>query len=191
MAHPASLTLRVLALVLAAALAFAVAPVRAEDAPAASKRYVFVLGTSAMPVAGAALHLAITAQKSGRTVQIMLMADGVELGLDGANGVPFAAYQADGPQMLRQAIETGAEVAVCRICLVNRGIGLSAMAAGISEINVLQLLDAVEAADVVLSFGGEPATPGAMLPVAAAAPATPAAATEPACNPLTDPDACM
>lgn len=162
-----------------------------------AKTYVFVLSSADMPVSGAALHLAISALKSGRNVEIALLADGVGLGRKGAIGSQFAAYKADGPAMLMQAMGAGAHVFVCQICLANQNIGIKDMVDGVAKINAFELLDLTDAADVVLSFGATNvstqisiSTPVTPEPAAATVPAV-AADEEEACDPATDIDACM
>ena len=161
--------------------------------PARDTSYVFVLGSSDMPVAGAALHLAISALQTKRDVHIVLLANGLDLGRKGATGPAFEAYGATGPEMLKRAMEAGAAVAVCQICLRNQHIRLEAMADGVTQINAYELLDLADAADVVLSFGsdgdgGQMIVPAMPQPAAGEEPALPA---DKPCDPATDVDACM
>lgn len=170
-------------------------PIQAT-AQAASEpaKYVFMMTSGAMPTAGAALHLAITAAQSGRSVDIVLAASALDLGRKGAgNGPVFSSYAVDGPAMLALAMEAGARVSVCQTCLRNQGIDIGAMVSGIAKINAFNILDMVEAADVVLGFGAPDA--GTMITydaAPAAADAMPGAADdEDECDPATDIDACM
>jgi predicted peroxiredoxin len=153
--------------------------------------YVFVLGSSDMPMAGAALHLAISALQTKRDVHIVLLANGLDLGREGATGPAFEAYGATGPEMLKRAMDAGAAVAVCQICLRNQHLGLEAMADGVVQINAFELLDLMDATDVVLSFGT--AGSGDQISIepmpASGGTAAPQAADE--CDPATDVDACM
>ena len=181
-------------LVLAAWLALLWLPqqVLAEDAAAnAAKHFVLVLGTAEMPVAGAGLHLALSARQSQRQVTILLLADGVDLALREGSGPVFAAYGADGPSMLRQALAGGAAVAICQICLKNRGVGLEAMAEGVTTLNAFEVLDLLETADAMLSFGGGAGTMAGTVESEMAVVPEAAAAAEAPCDPATDIDGCM
>lgn len=162
----------------------------AHPAPA----YVFLMITSSMPVAGAGLHLAISAAKTGRDVHIMLLADGLNLGLPETEGVVFAPYRATGADMLAMAMAEGAQVYVCQICLRNRGIPIEFMAEGIASINAIRLLEITDAADVVMTFGADGVGPMQMSGGTVSAPSTMPLQTAPgddACDPASDPDECM
>jgi predicted peroxiredoxin len=156
-------------------------------------KYVFMMTSGAMPTAGAGLHLAITAAKSGRSVDIVLAASALDLGRKGAgNGPVFPSYSADGPAMLAQAMEAGARISVCQTCLRNQGLDIGDMNDGIARINALNVLDLTEAADVVLSFGAPDAGTGITFDAAPATGTMPAPADDgEACDPATDIDACM
>lgn len=172
----------------------ALPPATSASAQDSATRYVIVLADASMPVAGAALHLAISAEKSGREVTIALLAGALDLARKGASGPDFPPYSADGPAMLGQAMAAGATVAICRICLENQNLTLDAMVDGIAQINAPQLLDRLEAADVVLTFGAGSADSGIAVSevMAPAEPmATPVKPTVDDCNPETDPDECM
>lgn len=186
--------LRALALLVALLLPFL--PLQAA-AQATAKHYVFVMTSGAMPTAGSGLHLAIAAAQTGRSVDIVLAASALDLGRKGAGGGPvFPFYGVDGPAMLKQAIEAGARVSVCFTCLANQELDISAMLDGISKINAFEVLDLMEAADVIAGFGAPDAGTGIVIDPAAAAalmPAgdAPAEGGEPPCDPATDIDACM
>lgn len=179
---------------LAAVVAAAPAPaLRAQETAEArdSARYLFVLGGGDMPAAGSALHLVLSALGAGRPVDVLLLAGGVSLGRKGAQGPDFPAYGASGPEMLAMAMDRGAEVTVCQMCLRNNAITLDDMAEGIGSVNALQVLDMAERADVVLSFASAlPETGITLAPLPAPAPAAPPAAMD-ACDPATDIDGCM
>jgi len=179
--------LRVVAL-LACVLPQVVGPATAQTSQGPA-HFVFVLSSGAMPTAGAGLHLAIMAAQTGRSVDVVLLASALDLGRDGATGPEFPTYAASGPAMLVQAMQAGARVSTCRTCLLNQGLDIGEMIDGIARINALNFLDMTQAADVVLSFGAPDAGTG--ISFGAAATLAPAATTEPACDPLTDKDACM
>jgi len=188
-----SFPLRVLALL--AALLMPFLPMQAT-AQAAAKHYVFVMTSGAMPTAGSGLHLAITAAQTGRSVDIVLAASGLDLGRKGAGDGPvFPFYGVDGPTMLKQAMEAGARVSVCFTCLANQQLDITAMLDGISKINAFQVLDLMEASDIVLGFGAPDGGTGIVIDPAAAAlmPAgdAPAQGGEAPCDPTTDIDGCM
>ncbi|WP_372839491.1 hypothetical protein [Phaeovulum sp.] len=169
----------------------------AAQAAAEPAKYVFVMSSGAMPTAGSGLHLAITAAKSGRSVDIVLAASALDLGRKGAGDGPvFPYYNVDGPAMLVQAMEAGARVSVCFTCLANQEIDLADMLDGIAKINAFSVLDLMEAADVVVGFGAPDMGTGITIdPAAVMAPADAAAPAaddgEPPCDPATDIDACM
>ncbi|MFT6656990.1 DsrE family protein [Maritalea sp.] len=170
------------------------APLMAQEADKKTN-YIFILSSAEMPIAGAALHLAITAQKSGRTVQISLLSSALNLGKIGAQGPKFAPYNASGPEMLRQAMDAGAKVVVCQICLTNQNITIDAMIDGISKTNAFELLDALDVADVVLSFGPPDGVATMIAPARPEKVKSTMSETsmdeEPECDPDTDIDACM
>lgn len=157
------------------------------DAP----RYVFIFSSGEMPAAGAGLHLAITAGRTGREVYILLMADGLDLARKGASGPVFAAYGIDGPGMLARAVAAGATVGVCQICLGNQGIDMTAMVEGTVRLTAQEVLDLLERADVVFPVGSAGAG-GQIMTSTVPAPKLPPAAPEPeVCDPATDIDGCM
>ncbi|PKP69866.1 MAG: hypothetical protein CVT82_08500 [Alphaproteobacteria bacterium HGW-Alphaproteobacteria-4] len=184
--------LRVVAL-LALLLPFLPIQATAQTAAAPAK-YVMMISSGAMPTAGMGLHLAITAAKSGRSVDIVLAASGLDLGRKGAgNGPVFPTYGVDGPAMLAQAMAAGARVSACRTCLLNQGIDIADMIDGIAKINALNVFDLAEAADVVLSFGAPDAGTGISFDAVPATVAPEAAPEEESviCDPTTDKDGCM
>ncbi len=174
------------------------APLQAQspDVPVGQASFLFVLSDSSMPVAGAALHLAIMALKSGRSVDVLLLANGLDLGRKGANGPEFAPYGASGPMMLGQAMAAGAQVGVCQICLKNQNIQADALIPGITPYNAYQVLDLMQTVDVIVPFGGvsgesQISIPMMVTPMAPeAAPAAPPSDDD-ACDPATDVDECM
>jgi predicted peroxiredoxin len=154
--------------------------------------YLFLLSSSDMPGAGAALHLAISALGSDRCVDIALMAGGLELAKKGAHGPVFDAYGLDGAQMLDKAIAAGADVSVCQVCLTNQGIALDALRDGVTKINAYELLDMMETANVVLPFGATGmASMATMPPTTEQSPAAEPEAAVDECDPATDIDGCM
>ncbi|MBW6505756.1 MAG: DsrE family protein [Rhodobacteraceae bacterium] len=186
--------LRIVALL---ALMLPFLPMQAFAQTAAPAKYVMMISSGAMPTAGMGLHLAITAAKSGRSVDIVLAASGLDLGRKGAgNGPIFGTYGVDGPAMLAQAMAAGARVSTCRTCLLNQGIDIEDMIDGIAKINAFNVFDLAEAADVVLSFGAPDMGTGISFdatPAASAEPAFVAPSTDPnaPCDPTTDIDGCM
>ena len=181
--------LRLLALL---ALLLPALPMQASAQAAAPAKYLMMISSGAMPTAGMGLHLAITAAQSGRSVDIVLAASGLDLGRKGAGDGPvFPSYGVDGPAMLAQAMAAGARVSACRTCLINQGIDIGDMTDGIAKINALNVFDLAEAADVVMSFGAPDAGTG--ITFDAPAPAFVAPSTDPnaPCDPATDIDACM
>lgn len=160
-----------------------------QDGESEPGHHVLLLSSGEMPVAGAALHLAIMAAKSERQIDVLLLANALDLGRNGASGPEFASYELDGPAMLRQAIDAGATVSVCRICLENQGIELADMSGDIVSINSFEVLDLLETADVVLSFGAGAAVPSIM--IEENSDASPPPPTVEACDPATDIDECM
>lgn len=197
MNHPfARLRRLVAAALLAPAMILAALPATAQEA--SGKSYLFVLGAGDMPSAGAALHLAITAAKSGRSADVVLLSTAVDLALDGADGPDFAAYAASGPDMLQQALDAGARVAVCQICLANTGREADDLIDKAAVVNAFDVMDLAEGADVVLSFAGALPDSGITTDTIdfPAPPPPPAAIAPPpggleACNPATDIDGCM
>jgi len=151
-----------------------------------------------MPNAGAALHLAITAVRSGRSVDVVLLSSAVDLALDGASGPDFHAYEASGPDMLQQALDAGARVGVCQICLANSDRDADELIDKVAVVNAFDVMEMAEGADVVMSFAS--ALPDSGITVETfdfpAPPPPPAAIAPPpggleGCNPATDIDGCM
>lgn len=134
---------------LAVSLGSAPAPMLADDAP---QSYLFTLSSSEPNVAGSALHLARMFSSKGRDVTILVLQDGLDLVLPGDDGGVFAGYGETPRTMLGMAMEAGAEVYACQICLKVRGVTADQLTPGIEAVNAYQVLDEMDAADKLLNF---------------------------------------
>ena len=75
-----------------------------------------------------ALTKALAARRKGHTVCLILMAEGVALGVPGAaDGISIGAPFEPAADLLRDFLQEGGRVAVCKSCMVHNGLEASQM----------------------------------------------------------------
>ena len=99
-------------------------------------------------VAWNALRLLLQAQKSGMTVKLFLMNEGVELGRAGLK----RGEDYDLPGMLLEAVSKGAEVTLCKTCLSRRGIAEKEIRPEVKIGTMPDLVEWIAVCDRVLCF---------------------------------------
>ncbi|MBI2913858.1 MAG: DsrE family protein [Chloroflexi bacterium] len=100
-------------------------------------------------VAWNALRLARTALDAGLTVRLFLMNDGVDLAREGSRP---AEAEFDLQEMLRDLIDSGAVVRLCKTCLTRCGIGAGEVEPRAQVAGMKDLLDWIQDSDKVLTF---------------------------------------
>jgi predicted peroxiredoxin len=89
-----------------------------------------------------ALTMALNAQQKGHSARLILMADGVPLGIPGAAdpidiGLPFEPAAA----LLQQYLAAGGLVAICKSCMLHNGLSAEQMDARFEIITASDVID--------------------------------------------------
>ena len=89
-----------------------------------------------------ALTMALNARLKGHSACLILMAEGVTLGVPGATegmdiGAPFEAAA----ELLRKYVAAGGRVAVCKSCMVHNGLSAEQMDRGFEIITAPDVID--------------------------------------------------
>jgi tRNA 2-thiouridine synthesizing protein D len=97
----------------------------------------------------------IEAEKPGRTVEVILIFDGVVMALPGNAagfniGVPFESFDLEG--RMKEFQKKGGIINVCTPCLAHRGLAESPVLEGIVRIKGPDLLEKKDLANKILSF---------------------------------------
>lgn len=75
-----------------------------------------------------ALTMALAARRKGHTTCLILMAEGVTLGVPGATGaIHIGAPFEPAADLLRQYLDEGGRMAVCKSCMLHSGLEASQM----------------------------------------------------------------
>lgn len=89
-----------------------------------------------------ALTMALNARLKGHTACLILMAEGVTLGLPGAtDGMDIGHPFEPAAELLRKYMDEGGRVAICKSCMVHKGLSIEQMDAHFEIITAPDVID--------------------------------------------------
>lgn len=94
-----------------------------------------------------AFNMALAAIRKGHSVMVILLIDGVELGLPGAtDGIDIGAPFEPVSDLLAQFLDGGGRIGICKSCMLHHGFTAEQMAPGYEVITAPDVIDLTMAA---------------------------------------------